>query len=144
MTATPHAQPHPAPAKAFSRAQVTGLVLAWAMALYMAVNTARASLDPVGFAATLGAPLADPADTGFVFVYAFRAAFLALLVGWLALRRDVGTLRFVALAAVVMPLGDAVLTQSLGAPPATVARHGAIIVLLALVWALLGARPRMR
>jgi hypothetical protein len=96
----------------------------------------------VGFATTLGAPLRDPADTAFVYVYAFRAAFLALLVGWIVLRRDIAMLRFVALAALVMPIGDAALTYSLGAPPATVARHVAIIVLLVITWLLLGARPR--
>lgn len=125
-----------------SRWQTAGFVAAGLMALYMAFNMARALLDPAAFAATLGAPLADPADTGFVHVYAFRAAFLALLVGWLALGRDAATLRFVSLAALVMPLGDAALTASLGAAPATVARHLAIAVLLVIVWALLGARRR--
>lgn len=126
-----------------SAAQTAGFVIAGIMAFYMVFNTARAVLDPVGFAATLGAPLADPADTGFVFVYASRAAFLALLVGWLAFRRDTATLRFVALAALVMPIGDAALTASLGAAPTIIGRHVAIAVLLVVVWALLGARRRM-
>jgi hypothetical protein len=126
-----------------STAQAAGFIIAGIMALYMAFNTARATLAPADFAATLGAPLADPADTGFVYVYAFRAAFLALLVGWLAIRRDTANLRFVALAALVMPLGDAALTASLGAAASIIGRHVAIAVLLIVVWALLGVRRRM-
>lgn len=125
-----------------SGAQTAGLALSGLMALYLAFNAVRACLAPASFAATLGAPLADPADTGFVLVYAFRAAFLALLVGWLVIRRDVANLRFVALAALVMPVGDALLVQGLGAPVAIVGRHVAIAVLLVVLWALLGVRRR--
>lgn len=131
-----------APPPRLSGVQTAGLILCGAMALYMAFNVVRAAADPGAFAATLGAPLADPSDTGFVLVYAFRAAFLALLVGWLAATRNVPVLRFVALAALVMPIGDAWLVGGLGAPPATVTRHIVIAVVLLLVWALLGVRKR--
>jgi hypothetical protein len=126
-----------------STLQLAGFAIAGVMSLYMAFNTARAVLAPTAFAVTLGAPLADPADTGFVFVYASRAAFLALLVGWLALRRDAANLRFVALASLVMPLGDAALTAHLGAPASIIARHLIIAVVLLATWALLGARRRV-
>jgi hypothetical protein len=41
-------------------------------AAYLLLIAARAFVNPKGFAAYLGLPLSDPADTGFVSVYAAR------------------------------------------------------------------------
>ncbi|MBI1250482.1 MAG: DUF4267 domain-containing protein [Alphaproteobacteria bacterium] len=130
---------------AFSNLSISnriGLGMAGLMALFMALNTVRALIQPEGFAGYLGAPLADPRDIGFVHVYAFRAAFLALLAGALVMRRDIATLRIVALAALVMPLGDAWVSWRLDAPTATVARHLVIAAFLVATWVVLGLRPK--
>jgi hypothetical protein len=97
------------------------------LALSQLVNAARAVLDPGGFAAFLGLPLATPADGGFVLVYALRAAFLGLFALLLIFQRRFVVLKWFALLAVVMPAGDFLLTLQAGAPTATVARHAAYV-----------------
>ena len=103
-----------------------------ALGAFMLLNTARALLDPVGFAVYMGLPLTDPANHAFVQVYALRAAFLGLCAFGLLWLRDIRALAVFALAALVMPLGDALLTASNHAPPLIVARHGATAVVLAV------------
>jgi hypothetical protein len=100
------------------------------IALLMAVNTFRAFTDPIGFATYLGLPLKNPADIGFVHVYGLRAAFLGFFAAVLLARQDMQTLKLYALAALVMPIGDALLTWTAGAPPAIVGRHIAITLYL--------------
>jgi hypothetical protein len=102
------------------------------IAFLMAVNTVRAFTDPVGFAAYFGIPLTDPRNTGFVYVYGIRALFLAVFAAVLLARQDWDAFKFYALAALVMPIGDALLTQSAGAPVAIVGRHVATAVYLAV------------
>jgi heme A synthase len=110
------------------------------MGVYMLVNTVRAFGDPVGFAAYMGLPLSDPANHAFVQVYALRALFLGLCVLALLFRRDTRALAVFALVAVVMPVGDAMLTAANGAPIAIVARHGASAIVLAVTASLLFSR----
>jgi hypothetical protein len=100
------------------------------IALLMGVNTFRAFADPIGFATYLGVPLKNPADAGLVYVYGFRAAFLGLFAAVLLIRQDMQTLKLYALAALVMPIGDALLTWTAGAPPAIFGRHVAIAIYL--------------
>lgn len=113
-----------------------------AMGCFQLLNTFRAVADPAGFAAYMGLPLSDPANDGFVLVYALRAAFVGLLALVLLVRRDIRTLAFFALVALVMPLGDAILTAVNGADPMIVARHAAIAVAVAITAALLFMRAR--
>lgn len=103
-----------------------------ALGAFMLLNTARALLDPVGFAVYMGLPLTDPSNHAFVQVYALRAAFLRLCAFGLLWLRDIRALAVFALAALVMPIGDALLTASNHAPPLIVARHGATAVVLAV------------
>jgi hypothetical protein len=102
------------------------------IAILMAVNAARAFADPMGFAAYMGLPLTDARDTGFVYVYGLRALFLGLFAAVLVARRDWTTFKFYALAALVMPIGDAILTANAGAPLATIGRHVAIAIYLVI------------
>lgn len=106
-----------------SAATTIGFWMAVPMALLQGVNAARVVLDPIGFAVYLGAPLAAPADIAWVQIYGLRTAFIALLVAIFLLRRDLKTLFWTALAALLMPLGDAWIAHQAGAPTATVARH---------------------
>jgi hypothetical protein len=131
--------------QAFSSLSLPGRIgygLAALLAVYMAINTARALAQPVGFAAYLGAPLSDPKDIGFVLVYAFRAAFLALFVGALVIRGDISSLRLLALIGIVMPLGDAWLTWTHGGGVSFAIRHLVVAGVLLLTWFLLGLRAR--
>jgi len=120
-----------------------GFWLALAIAALQAVNAFRAFAAPAGFATYLGLPLTDPQDHGFVLVYGLRAAFIALAVGALLATRNYSALAWVALVGLVMPIGDAILVSRAGAPVATIARHVAIGVFLAVtagvLW--LAARP---
>ena len=102
------------------------------LALSMAINTYRAFADPLGFANYLGLPLVEPRDIGMIHVYGLRAAFLGLFAMILVVRGDVETLKLYALAALVMPIGDALLTYNAGAPKATIVRHVGYVVFLAL------------
>lgn len=122
--------------------QTIGFWMAIPMGLLQAVNAARAALDPSGFADYLGAPLAAPADESWVHVYALRTAFIAILVAIFVIRQNLSVLAWIATAALIMPLGDAWIAHSADAPIATVARHGAIAVYLAVAILALHAGAR--
>ena len=100
-----------------------GAWLALVLAGLMVVNTVRAFTAPVEFAAYMGLPLADHANVGFVQIYGLRAAFLGLFALVLLWRADMFALAAFAAVAVVMPIGDALLTIQAGAPVAVIARH---------------------
>ena len=114
-----------------------GVWIATAAGLFMAVNAMRSLSRPEPFAAYLGLPLADPRDAGMVWVYGLRALFIALAVSALLVLGDPRPLGWLCAAAVVMPVGDAVLTRNAGAPRATVIRHMAIAAVLATAAVLL-------
>lgn len=103
-----------------------GFWLAAAMALLQGLNAVRAFSDPVGFSAYMGLPIADSAQAGFVLVYGLRTAFIGLLIALLLATSRLRALALMAGAALVMPVGDAVLAYGAGAPLAIVARHAAI------------------
>jgi hypothetical protein len=102
------------------------------IAILMGVNTVRAFTNPLDFAVYMGLPITDARDTGFVYVYGLRALFLAVFAAVLVARQDWHAFKFFALAALVMPVGDAILTNGAGAPLSIVGRHIAITVYLAL------------
>lgn len=107
------------------------------MALLMLVNFGRALLDPVGFATYVGLPISGDDQAGFVHLYAFRALFLGLFAAFLVWRDQTKTLMWFALIAVVMPIGDAILTANAGAGLPTVGRHiGIAVFLVATAFAL--------
>jgi len=114
------------------------------MAALQAFNVARVALDPQGFAAYMGAALGSANDVSWVMIYGLRTAFIALLVTAFLVRRDLAALKWTALAALVMPLGDAWIAHQAGAGIATVARHGAIAVYLLLTTIALFAGSRVR
>lgn len=114
-----------------------GVWMAAALAMSQIINAVRAAMDPAGFATYLGLPLASAADAGIVHVYALRALFLGLFALFLVLKREFSVLKWFALIAVLMPLGDLLLTSRSGAPTATVARHAGYIVFIIVTFALL-------
>jgi hypothetical protein len=119
-----------------------GFWMAVPMAALQAVNAVRVVADPVGFSAYMGAPLEATADASWVMIYGLRTAFIALLVSILLVRRDLDALKWTAVAALILPLGDAWVAHEAGAAVLTVARHGAIaaFVLLTAVALFAGAR----
>lgn len=114
-----------------------GVWMAATLALSQIVNAFRATIDPAGFAAYLGLPLASTADAGLLHVYALRALFLGLFALFLVLKREFLVLKWFALIAVLMPLGDLLLTLQAGAPTATVARHAGYVAFILVTFALL-------
>lgn len=107
---------------------------------FMLVNAARAFADPAAFATYLGLPLAVSQDAALIHVYALRALFIGIIVLGLLIAGQRVALALVAAAAVIMPVGDALLTHQAGAPVPTVLRHVAIAVFLAVA-AIALARP---
>lgn len=120
------------------------IVLALIIAALQGLNAFRAFSDPAGFADYLGLPLADPRDARLIELYGLRAAFIALLVAALLAFRQWTALFWMATAAIIMPVGDALLTSAAGAPLPTVIRHGAIAVYLAVTAAVVGFGLRRR
>jgi Domain of unknown function (DUF4267) len=119
-----------------------GFWMAAIIAAFLALNTARAILNPIGFSAYFGAPLASDADAAWVIVYALRTGLLAFVIGLLLITRELRLLGWVALAGAALPVADFVIAQAAGAPTPTLARHAAIGVFLVLTgWRLLAA-PR--
>lgn len=116
--------------------------LATAIVLLQAVNAGRAFVTPDAFATYMGLPLGAGQEANFVFVYGLRTAFIALAVTALLVTRNYAALVWVALAALVMPIGDAVLTARAGAPAAVVGRHVAIAVFLVVTAVALGLAAR--
>jgi hypothetical protein len=107
-----------------------GVGLAAAMAAYMLFNAFSAWTDPQGFATRLGLVVTSSDALGWVGIYALRAAFIGLLLGALVLARQWRALFLLAIAALVMPLGDALLTYAAGSP--AYLRHLAIAGIVAL------------
>ncbi len=117
-------------AQGFRSTRTTGFWLAAAIAAMQAVNAVRTVLDPQGFATYMGLPVDQLNAFGWVQVYGLRAGFIAVLTAVLLARSDFAALRWMALAALLMPLGDAWLTASAGAGAAVVVRHLVIALFL--------------
>jgi hypothetical protein len=124
--------------------RTVGFWMAVPMAALQAYNVVRVVIDPEGFAAYMGAPLAAADDASWVLIYGLRTAFIALLVTVLLVRRDLNALKWTACAALVMPLGDAWIAHQAGAETTTVARHVAIAAYLLLTAIALFAASRAR
>lgn len=116
----------------FSRSM--GFWMALLMIISQLVNAIRAFLDPVAFAVYMGLPLANATDIGFVEVYGLRALFLAVFAAALIYAGQIRALSLLALFAVIMPIGDVILTVSAGAPTTTIIRHVFIGLFLLLAW----------
>lgn len=125
---------HPIPAW-----RTVGFWLAIPIAALQGVNAVRTLIDPVGFAAYMGVAGGDPA---WVQIYGLRAAFIALLVGVFLARQNLTALKWMALCALVMPIGDALITSGASASAAIVGRHAAIgvFVLITFVFLVRGER----
>lgn len=124
--------------------RTVGFWMAVPMAALQAFNVVRVVLDPEGFAAYMGAPLAAVGDAPWVLIYGLRTAFIALLVTVLLVRLDLNALKWTAFAGLVMPLGDAWIAYQAGAETATTARHVAIAAYLLLTTIALFAATRGR
>jgi Domain of unknown function (DUF4267) len=120
--------------KTIGLARSPGFWLALLMVLSQWINALRAFHDPVAFARYLGLPLIDPLDIGFVSVYGLRALFMGLFAAVLIYTRQIRALSLMALIAVVMPVGDALLVAQAGAPAATIVRHAVIAAIVLAAW----------
>lgn len=109
-----------------------GFWMACAMAASQGLNAVRAFLDPRGFAAYMGIAFSAPELSAWVHVYGLRTGFIALIVLVFLLRRDLLPLKWMAICALFLPLGDAWIATQAGAPLAVVGRHVAIAVFLLL------------
>jgi hypothetical protein len=114
----------------FRSTRTAGFWLAAAIAALQGVNAVRTVIDPQGFATYMGLPVDQLGALGWVQVYGLRAGFIAVLTAVLLARSDFAALRWMALAALLMPLGDAWLTASAGAGTPIVGRHLAIALFL--------------
>ena len=121
-----------------------GFWLAVAMSALQGLNAVRTFFDPVGFASYMGVPINGTEQVAWVQIYGLRAAFISLLVAVLIIRQDMAALKWTAITALVMPLGDAWLASQAGAPPSIVGRHMVIAVFLILASYFLGRVARQQ
>ena len=111
-----------------SRLRQAGFWMAVLIATLMYVNAVRTVVNPTGFADTMGLVLQAGADVSWVRVYGLRALLIGLIVTYLLVRNDPGTLSWLALFGAVVALGDAWLVSNAGG--VTVPRHLSIAVFL--------------
>lgn len=102
------------------------------IAALMALNTWRAYSDPAGFAGYFGLEGAADDNPAFVYVYASRALFLALVTATLIAKQQFRAIAYFAAVAIVMPVADAIQVAQASGSPATVARHVATAVYLGI------------
>jgi hypothetical protein len=114
-----------------------GFWMAVLVALYLLFSAGRAAIAPVAFAHSLGLPLTDPGDDGFVFVYATRSAAIALVALALAWRRELSALALLVIVSAGIPVIDAVLVASRHGGAASVVQQAASSVYLVVTWYLL-------
>ncbi len=131
-------------ANRFRSTRTAGFWLAAAIAALQGLNAVRTVLDPQGFATYMGLPVDQLSALGWVQVYGLRAGFIAVLTAVLLFRSDFAALRWMALAALLMPLGDAYLAFSTGASAPIVGRHLAIAVFLLVAALFLGRAAKAR
>ena len=113
------------------------------MGLFQIVNFGRSLADPASFSDYMGLPIGAGGPEGFVYVYGLRSLFIGLVVVAFVMRRSVQALLIMALAALILPLGDAWLVYDNGGSTATVVRHLVIAVyILITLLALLHLRGR--
>jgi hypothetical protein len=129
-------------ANTFRSTRTAGFWLAAAIAAMQGLNAVRTVLDPQGFAIYMGLPVDQLSALGWVQVYGLRAGFIAVLTAVLLARSDFAALRWMALAALLMPLGDSYLAFSAGAGAPIVGRHLAIAVFLLVASHFLGRAAR--
>jgi hypothetical protein len=128
----------PKPGFKFWRTVGLGMTVLIAAAILLSVG--RSLLDPVSFAQGIGLPLAGGAEHDpFLAVYAIRSLALCVFALVLVWRCDLGALETFVLVAVLIPLGDAALVGSEGAPLLKIARHLGTAVFLLLTYAALHA-----
>lgn len=118
--------------------------LSMLIAVMMAYNAVQAFTDPVAFAARFGLAGAADAHSGFIWVYASRALFLAVVTAVLVAAQQFRALGLFALAAVVMPVADALQVSAASGPDSVVIRHVAIAVYLVVTGLLLLRLARSR
>lgn len=107
------------------------------MAILQAIYAIYAFLDPSGFSEVRGTELFSVRDSDWVVVYASRTLFVALIIGFLLLKRDYKLLMWASLFGTVMPIADAWLAQSAGADSSVVYKHIATVVYLLITFTLL-------
>ena len=103
--------------------RTAGFWMALIMGLSQTVSAVRAFSDPSGFADYMGLALFGSGDTGFIYVYGLRTAFIAILVFLLAALKRLDALSWMALVAILMPVGDAIFAAGAGAPSAARGRR---------------------
>jgi hypothetical protein len=133
MSARIHSRPV-VPGAAGYPVRTIGFWLAVALIAYIIFNAWRALSSPADFAAFFGTPLGDPAETSFVTVYAIRALFLGAFAFVLLVTRHFSALATFVLVGIIMPVGDALLVASAGAPAGVIFRHVVVALVLATAW----------
>jgi len=93
----------------------------------------RAFLDPVAASASFGLPMHTDAETSFVRIYGARNALLGAMAIVFAARGMIGSLVLLFTLAILLPLLDAAVIVSRLGLGRELARHGAILLVLAIV-----------
>lgn len=113
-----------------SRWETLGLSLVSIMALLQCGYALLAFLDPIMFATVRGTALFDVSDSDWIYIYASRTLFIALLIAYLAKNKQYPVLMWAAIFGTVMPVIDGLLAYQAGAANGVVYKHMATVVYL--------------
>ncbi|MEN9317424.1 MAG: hypothetical protein RIS35_3817 [Pseudomonadota bacterium] len=108
---------------------IPGFWMGVALAALMYVNAVRTAVNPVGFATYMGLQVTAPESIPWVRVYGLRALFIALTATHFLSRSDPASLKWLAIFAIPLALGDAWLVKVSGGR--TAPRHLGIAALSA-------------
>lgn len=125
--------------------KTAGVVLVALMAILQCFYAGYAFFDPASFAALRGTDLVAAGDTDWVWIYASRTLFVALIMGYLLFLQNYGVLKWAAIIGLVMPVTDGYLAYAAQASNQVVWKHAATAVyLLVTFWVLQSLTRRLR
>ena len=119
-----------------SKSKIVASFMVVLMAILQGVYAVYAFVDPSAFSELRGTELFSEADSDWVLIYASRTMFVALIIGFLLLRKEFNILMWAALFGTVMPITDAWLARESGADSVVFYKHIATVVYLLIIFSI--------
>ena len=114
-----------------------GFVLVILMAVLQGIYALLAYWTLESFATIRGTDLVSQEDIDWIIIYASRTLFIALVVGYLAYKRELKLLFWIAVFGMVMPITDAYLAYQADAAFGVIFKHILTLVYLGLTASIL-------
>ncbi len=110
--------------------EIMASVMVALMVILQGIYSVYAYLNQSAFSLLRGTELFAVADSDWVVIYASRTMFVALIIGFLLVRKEFRLLMWAALFGTVMPVTDAWLAHQAGAEGVVVYKHVATVIYL--------------